>query len=358
MIDAVTSALADRIRYVGDWREVDGGFVPRPLKTIASTGFGDCKDFSISTIAILRHLGFEANPALIERGPIATPIPSLPWFAFNHAIVSVKLGGSERWIDPTNLASFAHGTFEDILDRDVLVMSKIDPHLTRTPAGTPEDSLVMTKLYSKLATDGSEDDHYELTAQGRHASQFAGIGLQVSQETLQSSFLNALVDRNLVTTYKFEPFDMTSRITKDFTVFLNLKKDFSPARTTMGPAFGLKSPEPVSALISLQLNDRVSDYFIGYPSTHKEDRFFEGLSVQGRPVTQCQIDSRWLYVHRNYVPVKTGFYLRDEVKVKQAFIINEDLHSRPFQVLQDQLRKCFYNQFVVYKKLNLPNHTL
>ena len=68
-INTTTSLLADAVRYMGDWRPTRGGHIPRPLDTIASTKFGDCKDFTVSTVAILRRLGMEAKAAWVERAP-------------------------------------------------------------------------------------------------------------------------------------------------------------------------------------------------------------------------------------------------------------------------------------------------
>ena len=41
-INLVTSRLADKVRYLGDWRTLKGKWVPRPLNTIAASQFGDC----------------------------------------------------------------------------------------------------------------------------------------------------------------------------------------------------------------------------------------------------------------------------------------------------------------------------
>ena len=51
-LNAVTSGVAESIRYVGDWRLVKGAFNPRPLATIARSGYGDCKDFTVTAGAI------------------------------------------------------------------------------------------------------------------------------------------------------------------------------------------------------------------------------------------------------------------------------------------------------------------
>ena len=68
VINAVTSLLSEKIKYMGDWRSISGGYFPRDLEQIASSQIGDCKDMSTSTGAILRSLGFKVNSALVERG--------------------------------------------------------------------------------------------------------------------------------------------------------------------------------------------------------------------------------------------------------------------------------------------------
>ena len=96
ILDALIILLSDRFRYFGDWRPVDGSDVPRSLGDIVTNGFGDCKDLTAVSVAILRHVGLEAYPAFIGRGE--TP-PSLPYDipvldAFDHTIVYVR---GEKW---------------------------------------------------------------------------------------------------------------------------------------------------------------------------------------------------------------------------------------------------------------------
>ncbi|MFO1450098.1 MAG: DUF3857 domain-containing transglutaminase family protein [Opitutaceae bacterium] len=75
---------------------------PRKLAEICATRFGDCKDKSALLVAVLRGLGIEAWPVLVnsvlkERIREHGPGP----FAFDHAIVAYRLDGSEHWVDPT-----------------------------------------------------------------------------------------------------------------------------------------------------------------------------------------------------------------------------------------------------------------
>lgn len=80
----------------------DHNLKPRPLQEICSTRFGDCKDKSVLLSRLLRELGFEAWPALVntyweDRVQEYGPSP----YAFNHVIVAYVHDGELRWLDPT-----------------------------------------------------------------------------------------------------------------------------------------------------------------------------------------------------------------------------------------------------------------
>jgi hypothetical protein len=79
----------------------DGGYVPRSLAEIWRTRFGDCKDSSRLLTALLRRLGLEASPALVNTGVGWTLNDGPPHVgAFDHCIVRLRLDGRSWWLDP------------------------------------------------------------------------------------------------------------------------------------------------------------------------------------------------------------------------------------------------------------------
>ncbi len=80
----------------------DGGFRPRPVETIWETRYGDCKDASRLLVAVLRRMGIEAVPALVNTriGPDLEHAPPNAT-AFDHCIVRVTIDGEAWWLDPT-----------------------------------------------------------------------------------------------------------------------------------------------------------------------------------------------------------------------------------------------------------------
>ena len=103
-IDFIVSSLIEKIRYLGDWRPIKGGHIPRSLSVIAKSSFGDCKDLSVSLAAILRKIGFKAQVALIYRDYAHHKSNEFTWSnmaAFNHAIVRAEINNKIYWLDAT-----------------------------------------------------------------------------------------------------------------------------------------------------------------------------------------------------------------------------------------------------------------
>jgi transglutaminase-like putative cysteine protease len=89
------------VRYLGI-ETGPGSHAPSPPARVLERRFGDCKDKALLTVALLRALGMEADPALVnttqQRG-IESWLPSPG--AFNHVVVRARLDGRELWLDPT-----------------------------------------------------------------------------------------------------------------------------------------------------------------------------------------------------------------------------------------------------------------
>lgn len=80
----------------------DGGFVPRSVNEIWSSRYGDCKDASRMLAGLLRRLGLDAAPALVNTfrtQALNEEAPSL--LAFDHCIVKLTIGAQHYWLDPT-----------------------------------------------------------------------------------------------------------------------------------------------------------------------------------------------------------------------------------------------------------------
>jgi transglutaminase-like putative cysteine protease len=93
--------VQSEVRYLGI--EVGpGSHAPNPPELVLERRYGDCKDKTQLTVALLRALGIEAQPALVHtsmRRAIESNRPSPN--AFNHVLVRARLDGRDYWLDPT-----------------------------------------------------------------------------------------------------------------------------------------------------------------------------------------------------------------------------------------------------------------
>lgn len=113
------------VRYLGV--EIGAGsHAPSSPERVLQRRFGDCKDKSLLTIAMLRALGVEAHAALVNtnlRHGIEgwQPAPG----AFNHVLVRARIGRDVYWIDPT--LALQRGSLARLVQSDHGLALVIDP---------------------------------------------------------------------------------------------------------------------------------------------------------------------------------------------------------------------------------------
>ncbi|WAC73922.1 DUF3857 domain-containing transglutaminase family protein [Roseateles sp. SL47] len=93
--------VQERVRYLSVSIGA-GSHAPRRPEQVLAQRFGDCKDKSLLTVALLRGLGVEAWVALVNtdvRNHLGDEQASPG--AFDHAIVLARWEGKDYWLDPT-----------------------------------------------------------------------------------------------------------------------------------------------------------------------------------------------------------------------------------------------------------------
>lgn len=139
--------IQDEIQYRG----IAGPELSRPSdpSLVFRRRFGDCKDKTLLAITILKELGIEAYPALVntnEREAIHTALPS--FHIFDHAIVVACIHGKQYWIDPT--CTFQRGSLENLAQPDygyALIVDSKTTSLTKMPVhhlSTPSQEIYET----------------------------------------------------------------------------------------------------------------------------------------------------------------------------------------------------------------------
>jgi transglutaminase-like putative cysteine protease len=100
-ITAAIRFVQDEIRYLGIEMGRNSHEPHQPWETLDAR-WGDCKDKTLLLVALLRELGLEAYPALVNTrlgnrlaGKLASP------FLFDHVIAQILDGGKTYWVDGT-----------------------------------------------------------------------------------------------------------------------------------------------------------------------------------------------------------------------------------------------------------------
>lgn len=179
-IAAAIRFVQDDVRYLGI-EMGRGSHEPRQPRLTLAQRYGDCKDKVFLLCEILRHLGVEAHPALVNtklRHRLDDFLPSP--FLFDHVIAQVVDGGRTVWVDATiadqggTLATIDTPNDERalVVRRDTTTLAKIAmPSRARTlidevytAAGDDDATLDVTETYRGADADALRADLAAKTA--------------------------------------------------------------------------------------------------------------------------------------------------------------------------------------------------
>lgn len=163
-IGAALRWVQDEIRYFGVELGKNSHWPSRPEQTLVKR-FGDCKDKALLLIALLKELGVDAQPALVntERGLEAGNYP-YRMHAFDHVIVHLQFDQMSHFIDPTR--TYQSGALGELHEPDyglALVLAPTTKGLTEMGdsrsryALSVNKTLVITPVDDKADSQGDED---------------------------------------------------------------------------------------------------------------------------------------------------------------------------------------------------------
>jgi hypothetical protein len=294
-IDTVTSLLSEKIQYMGDWRAIKGRFIPRDLNEIASTGVGDCKDFTAATIAILRSIGYKADPALVlnMEKPIYEVIPAID---FKHSVIEEN------------------------------------------------ETLSVKNNYSAVNYKGN------IALKGEMANYVTGLDLYYSKQQMEDFAFRMISGielekderKNLVLP------QLSSRIVKDVKVEYEYERKNALFKTNVSYALTMGSAPEVSSIINSP-PDRVTDLLMGAPHINTKKTLIKNAKAKRINKLNYSIDSPWIKVTRTLVNKGRDVEINDETLVLRSFITKEDLETLLFKNLKTSLAKDLQKASIVFE---------
>lgn len=134
---------------------------PVPPDEVLRRRYGDCKDKSLLLVTLLRALGIESRPVVLQigrHGGLEKTVPS-PQF-FDHAIVQAMVGGKTYFLDPTRLGQ--HGELDRMGQAhqgvQVLIVARETSTVSQIPVAN--DDVIGSELIERasLARFGDEGE--------------------------------------------------------------------------------------------------------------------------------------------------------------------------------------------------------
>ncbi len=181
------------VRYLGV--EVGpGSHAPTPPELVLSRRFGDCKDKTLLTLTLLKAVGVEASPALVNtrfKRAIAQWQPSPG--AFDHVVVRAKLGDEYFWLDPTLQPQM--GGLRDISQADfgyalVLELQQTALSEIRPSSATVYNRKVLAVLDSKAGVQLPVPFTVTTLLEGLSAERMRNTLAKETPEDLQKQLVN------------------------------------------------------------------------------------------------------------------------------------------------------------------------
>ena len=351
-INMVTSGLMNSIRYMSDLRTIKGRIVPQSFDDVAFKEVGDCKDSAALTAKILRLLGYEAYVCLIYREDIykdsALALPNLG--IFNHAIVKVITSSGEvHWIDPTNEISMAGNIFEDISDRNVLVLKTGDATLEKTPPVNPEDSemsrdeiITFDKQKNMLHRRG------KLTLKGQKAQGYTALNFSTSKENIEHILIQELSQNNDVEKYTIKRDELKSRNVKPVTIEFDYEQNDDSPFSNEGHSFSLASMWPLPFLNTSIHQEGIS--FLNFPATLTQSRLLENCEGDNLKALECDLKYPWFEASRTCEIEPNGIRVTEKIVLLKSFITPEKIRSPEFKKIKQDIRKYFGNTLLVFSQ--------
>jgi transglutaminase-like putative cysteine protease len=230
-IEAIFDYVQKDYRYVAI--EVDeSGYIPHSPEEIMKNRYGDCKDMTVLNVSMLRALGIDARPALVNTKGKGETLIDLVSLDFNHMIALAQSGKENYWLDATGSSCPLGEVYPSIEGVDALVIN---------PDGTSKFMRIPESQYAENKTVRKVEIHIDSRSNvsGKVELRFRGNeNVSIRSELKGSNYddirkaIAGYVNRNTPGINVDDiQYDDPEEITDSFTIKFNFKKE----------AFGSKS---------------------------------------------------------------------------------------------------------------------
>ncbi|MCB0833920.1 MAG: DUF3857 and transglutaminase domain-containing protein [Bacteroidetes bacterium] len=187
-----------RLRYVAIELGVEG-IRPNLPETVLERQYGDCKDKSILTIALLKAININSYPALALTADDGLVDMAFPSWNFNHMIVkAVKSDGQAVWMDPT-AESFELGDLPWVCEGVNTLVVYEDGHgkVEATPMSTADQNAMEVFIGIKASAKDSLECRWNIKFVGEEAFYYENYFKDFSDATIKKFCHSMIIDQFL-----------------------------------------------------------------------------------------------------------------------------------------------------------------
>jgi len=312
---------------------------PSPPDAVLRHRYGDCKDKSLLLVTLLRELGIQARPVLVQIGRrtgLEKTLPS-PQF-FNHVIVRAMLGDKSFFLDPTRLGQ--HGLLDHMGQAhpgaQVLLVAPDTSDLSRIADGDVElvqDEIVEHATIAKLGDEAQLEVKHVL--RGVSAEQFRLAFERASHDQLLRGLGSAMERRYPGSKLASEPDIHDDPVQNVFSIVTTYKVPKFANERNGNWAVSFKPDNLLGAVASSPSAERKTALRIPrFPFHGKysfEVTFPQEVSFTGDPNAQT--------VANDYFSMTTSDYFRGNIATKSVELttLRADVEAANYPAFSDQL---------------------
>lgn len=167
--------LQNNFRYVSIQLGI-GGYKPISAAITDVNKYGDCKGLSNYLIAVLKVVGIQSYPALIQAGEDQEPVDAdFPSNRFNHMIVCIPGKKDSVWLECTSKTNDfgVLGSFTE--NRNALLITEKGGVLVPTPISRSNNNTVSYYTRINLNENGSGETNTVCTVSGQYKQNFIAL---------------------------------------------------------------------------------------------------------------------------------------------------------------------------------------
>jgi hypothetical protein len=294
--------VQDRFRYLSVKTEL-GGHMPSPPDAVVRRRFGDCKDLAFLLVHLLRALGVQARPVLVNtnwRQFIGDLLPSSG--VFNHVVTEFQIENETRWVDATMKFQGGGALHRAIVDFGFgLLIDDATTELTRVPkASLPTGAFELKESYLLDTAGYPSQLGLVVSAKGEEAdalrAEFESESIEAIARKRVQMIANRFSRAGRIGQLQFRD----SRDTNEFFVAENFEIDgfLKEDRADNSCVFFIQSELAGLGMVAPGMTPRREPFALPFPfnRTHVIEVEFAGLDMEAVPL--AQIGNDWFSFSR------------------------------------------------------------